>query len=196
MTNTPIEVLDAMLEDWRARGLTLDQVAVDMGYASKQALLNLIYRKRKSNSFLTKKEAERYVDSYDYNIDFLTKGEGTLREGVLDIALQTIDALQFEQLKLMSQLSIAYAIIKRASNTLACDALRAIAENNPGAYLAKMRALMESNGGYEEADAHMMVAYFACIRSLDELKKHFRNLDVPAITEMVRKEYEDIKETI
>ena len=196
MKKSPAEVINAILLNWREQNLSLENIAADLGYSRKQALHTFLYRKRKNEAYFSIKEASKYSKLFGYNPDFLISGEGHLRAGSLAGALEKIDDLQFRQLKLMSQLSIAYAIMKRASNPLACDALRAIAENKLSAYLAKMRALMESNGGYDEANAHTMVAYFACIESLDKLKKHFRNLDVPAMTEMVRKEYEDIKESI
>ena len=71
---SPEEVLKLVSADLRFRGLTHEEAAKRLGFGSKQTLSNLLSSKK----YLSPFQAQKFKNEFDYNLDFLTKGEGEL----------------------------------------------------------------------------------------------------------------------
>lgn len=75
-SNTPEEVFRAISADFRQQGLTHEKAAEILGFKSRQSLSNLLSSKK----YLSGMQANKFQKAFGYNLAFLTKGEGELRE--------------------------------------------------------------------------------------------------------------------
>lgn len=71
---TPAEVMKALSDDLKFRGETNEMIAERLGYKHKNSIANIFSAKK----YLSEKLAGKFCREYNYNKDFLTKGEGEL----------------------------------------------------------------------------------------------------------------------
>lgn len=90
MKATPTEVRRSIAADFKRRGITYEFAAKQLGFKNKQTVANIV--SRKNQKYFTEEQALRFHCTYDYQIRFLTTGEGELferkhdpMEGIIDI---------------------------------------------------------------------------------------------------------------
>ena len=140
------EVRRSVAADLKRKGITYEQAAKDLGYKNKQSIANIL--SSKNDSYLPQEQALRLHITYNYQIDFLTKGIGRLypdREdpmvGVIDI-LPPFDNLSREVLTIV--IDTAEGIIKSTNNDNAIQAWDFYLKGDYENYKAQMTALSQS----------------------------------------------------
>lgn len=74
----PDQVLDAIKADFKSRGISLVEASARMKMKNRQSLTNLFYNLKKSNSYMTKKQAFRFAEAFGYYDNYLIHGWGKL----------------------------------------------------------------------------------------------------------------------
>ncbi len=74
--SSPEEVLHEVSRNLRLQGITHAKAALMLGMKNKQSFSNLLASKK----YLSQKQAERFNRFFNYSIDFLTYGRGSLED--------------------------------------------------------------------------------------------------------------------
>ena len=90
MKASPDEVRRSISADFKRRGITYEIAAKQLGFKNKQTVANIVSRKKRE--YLSAEQANRFHFTFDYSVNYLTKGVGELYEreqdpldGLIDI---------------------------------------------------------------------------------------------------------------
>lgn len=144
LPKTPTEVRRAIAADFKLKGITHFQAAEDLGYKSKQSVSAILTSK--VEAYLPFEQASRFHIAYNYNLPFLTKGEGELYTEKDPIEFLIKLRPPFTELSpelLSCIIDIARGIIETTGNRLAEHAWKCALKGDYKGYESTMKLLAQ-----------------------------------------------------
>ena len=149
---SPNAVLAAIVHEWKLSGYSYSDAAEMLGYTNKQSLITFLYRLRKSQTYFSAKHAEKFHDTFGFDVDFLTQGLGDIYpihdQLYIDYSEGDSDPLyNFTDDQILALLQIASTVISYSSDEQARKVWEAIIRKNLKDYCDSMRELIKTRTG-------------------------------------------------